>query len=217
MAALPLKPEYGPTLGQMLSPRWRRVPRVARALVWVAVVAFVGVVVAGVLRLEPATISYGGGPVNFHFSYKDMFRARPDVGGYVKVTRRSAKGVLEDSFAVEPLVLAPYGGGLSVELPLYASRYIRGLERRDSTFLLRGEGKTRVNTVPGYNVFYTTSIDGREVWGRDVLLLPERAGARDGVVISMLTSPTASSQVKTPVEVATAGVLQRALHTFTFS
>ena len=34
------------------------------------------------------------------------------------------------------------------------------------------------------------------MYGRDVLLLPEqRAGVREGVVIAMLTSPTASAQV----------------------
>jgi hypothetical protein len=217
MAALPLKPEYGPTLGQILSPRWRRVPRAVRALVWLAVVALLGIVVAGVLRFEPATISYGGGPVNFHFSYKDMFRTPAERGGYVKVVRHKSGGELEDSFAVEPLVLAPYSGGLNAELPLYASQYVRALQQRDAGFQLRGEGKTRVNTVPGYNVFYTTIIQGRQVWGRDVLLLPEQTGVRNGVVIVMLTSPKANSQVKSPVEVGTAGVLQRALHTFTFS
>jgi hypothetical protein len=180
-------------------------------------VVLVGIVVAGVLRFEPATISYGGGPVNFHFSYKDMFRAQPDPGGEVKVVRRKHGGWLEDSFAVEPLVLVPYSGGLNAELPLYASQYVRALQQRDAGFQLRGEGKTRVNTVPGYNVFYTTTIQGRQVWGRDVLLLPERPGVRKGVVIVMLTSPKTNSQVKSPIEVATAGVLQRALHTFTFS
>ena len=47
--------------------------------------------------------------------------------------------------------------------------------------MLRGEGKTRVNTVPGYEVLYTATVDGREMYGRDVLLLPERPGAREGV------------------------------------
>ena len=33
MAAIPVKPEYGPTLGHMLEPRWRRAGSVTRALV----------------------------------------------------------------------------------------------------------------------------------------------------------------------------------------
>jgi hypothetical protein len=54
------------------------------------------------------------------------------------------------------------------------------------------------------------------MWGRDILLLPERAGAREGVDIMMLTSPTADSQVDSPTEVGSAGVLSRPLRTFSF-
>ena len=82
--------------------------------------------------------------------------------------------------------------------------------------MLRGEGKTRVNTVPGYHVLYTAQIEGRTMWGRDVLLLPERPGVREGVDIVMLTSPTANAQITSPLEVATAGVLLRPLKTFSF-
>jgi hypothetical protein len=81
---------------------------------------------------------------------------------------------------------------------------------------LRGEGKTRVNTVPGYQVLYSTRIAGQEVYGRNVLLLPAHPGVRRGVEIVMLTSATASSEVKAPSEVASTGVLLRPLKTFTF-
>jgi hypothetical protein len=48
------------------------------------------------------------------------------------------------------------------------------------------------------------------------LLVPERAGERDGVNIRMLTSPTASAQVSSPLEVGETGVLLRPLKTFLF-
>jgi hypothetical protein len=54
------------------------------------------------------------------------------------------------------------------------------------------------------------------MYGRDVLLLPERPEVRDGVAIEMLTSPSASSKVTSPLEVASAGVLEKPLETFTF-
>ena len=41
-------------------------------------------------------------------------------------------------------------------------------------------------------------------------------GAREGVVIVMLTAPDANAQVSSPLEVASAGVLLRPLKTFTF-
>jgi hypothetical protein len=133
----------------------------------------------------------------------------------VRIERRSPGGELEDSFAVAPLRLPRYVGSVSGELPLYASGYISELSKKYSGFLLRGEGKTRVNTVPGYNVLYTVMIEGRRLYGRDVLLLPERPGARDGVAIEML-STTTSSKVSSPLEVGVSGVLEKPLKTFTF-
>jgi hypothetical protein len=176
----------------------------------------VALVIGAVLTLENAHYSHGG-TVPFAFSYRGLYRVQPDPGGYVKVVRRRADGSLEDSFAVEPLALPPYSGSLSGELPLYAEGYIRSLQRRYRAFVLRGEGKTRVNTVPGYHVLYTADVEGQTMWGRDVLLLPETPGARLGVDIVMLTTPTSSSQVSSPLEVASAGVLLRPLKTFSFS
>ncbi len=54
------------------------------------------------------------------------------------------------------------------------------------------------------------------MYGRDVLLVPEQAGARRGVVISMLTSPSANAQVTSPLLVAGSGVLTEPLRTFSF-
>ena len=86
-----------------------------------------------------------------------------------------------------PLLLPPYTVGVGAELPLYATSYIEGLRHRYTGFVLRGEGKTRVNTVPAYAVAYTARIAGRTVYGRDILLVPERPGARAGVHIVMLS------------------------------
>lgn len=214
MAAVPLKPEYGPTLGQLLAPRWRAAPGAVRAAVIAAAIGLVLTAIGVVLTLEDATISHGG-PVPFSFHYRHLYRTAPDPGGYVKVQRRS-NGRLEDSFAVEPLRLPPYQGSLNGELPLYASGYIQGLAARYAGFELRGEGKTRVNKVPAYNIFYTADVEGRRMYGRDVLLLPERPGVRDGVDIVMLTSPTANREITSPSQVAGSGVLETPLHSFTF-
>jgi hypothetical protein len=214
VASVPLKPQYGPTLGRLLAPRWHAAGRMVRGAVIAAGVGLVALAIAVALTLLPARISYGG-VAPFHFSYRGLYRTAPAPGEYVRIERRSG-GRLEDSFAVSPLRLPPYAGGLSGELPLYASGYIRELSGRYTDFVLRGEGKTRVNTVPAYNVFYTATVEGREMYGRDVLLLPEGSGVRDGVAIEMLTSPSATLQVTSPLEVASAGVLEEPVETFTF-
>ncbi len=214
MAAIPLKPEYGPTLGQLLEPRWRAASRLGQTVVVAASVGLLALAIGAGLTLENAHISYGG-PTPFHFSYRGLYRTAPDPGEYVRVQRRG-DGRLEDSFAVGPLQLPPYAGSLSGELPLYAAAYIAGLRAHYTGFVLRSEGKTRVNTVPAYAVMYTARIEGRMMYGRNILLLPERPDVRAGVQIVMLALPMASSQVTSPLLVGTTGVLERPLETFTF-
>ena len=78
---------------------------------------------------------------------------------------------------------------------------------RFADFVLQGEGMAKVNGVYGYAVFYTAVAGGREMWGRDVLLLPERPGVREGVAIEMLTPAVATSTVSAPIEIGNAGAL----------
>lgn len=211
-----MKPEYGPTLGQLLAPRWHAASLLVRAPIIAAGAGLVVAIVALVLTLENATFSHGG-KVPFSFSYRDLYRVRADPGGYVKVQARSSDGALRYSYAVDPLRLPPYSGGVSGELPLYAVAYIRGLSQRDRDFVLRGEEKTTaIATVPGYEVLYTAEVEGRKMFGRNVLLLPERPGVREGVQVVMLAPAPASSRVTSPTEIASTGVLERPLTTFTF-
>jgi len=72
------------------------------------------------------------------------------------------------------------------------------------------------NTELGYQILYTSTVDGRRMYGRNVLLLPPHAGAREGVALVMLTATNASPQVASPMEVASTGVLLRPLKTFSF-
>jgi hypothetical protein len=212
--ALPIKREYGPTLGQLLSPRWRAASRTTRALATAAAAGLLVLALALPLALENAHYSRGG-EVPFSFSYRGLYRALPDAGGYVKVERLGHDGRLEDSFAVAPLRLEPYAGWLVGELPVFASSRIAALAGRYPNFVLRAEGKTRVNTVPAYQVIFTATVGGQTMFGRDVLLFAQRPNVRKGVEITMLTTPTASRQVSSPLEVASAGLLLRPLKTFT--
>jgi hypothetical protein len=215
MAAVPMRPEYGPTLGRLLEPRWRAASRLVRAAVIAGLAMLVLLAAALALQLQSAGYSHGG-RVPFGFKYKGLYRTAPDAGAYVKVQSRDGADVPRYSYEVYPLTLPPYAGSASGALPSYATGYIAALRARSSDFELRGEGKTRVNTVPGYQVLYTTRVDGREMYGRDVLLVPPREGARAGVTIAMLTAADATKEVKAPSEVASTGVLLRPLKTFTF-
>ncbi len=210
-----MKSEYGPTLGQLLAPRWRVASRATRAAVIAAGLALVVLAAAIALRLQSASYSQGGS-VPFSFHYKQLYKVRADAGAYVKVESRAGDGALRYSYEVYPLSLPAYAGSVSGELPRYASEYIEGLRASSTGFELVGEGKTRVNSVPGYQVLYTLRLAGREMFGRNVLLTPPQSGVRKGVLIVMLTAASASAEVKAPSEVASTGVLLRPLKTFTF-
>jgi len=214
MASLPIKPEYEPTLGQLLAPRWHAASPAARRATIALGAALAIAAIALVLTLLNASYAHAG-RVPFSFGYRGLYRVAPDPGGYVKVQQLGATGRLEYSFAVDPLTLPSYTGELAAELPIYASSYIDALRRRVPGFALLGEGKTRVNTAPAYDVLYTTVQQGRELYGRDVLLVPERPGAREGVDIVMLTAAGASRQIEGPMEVASTGVLLHPLRSFT--
>lgn len=219
MPAVPLKPEYGPTLGEILAPRWRGASGGARGL-WVTALALLVAAVAGAaLTLVSPTIS-AGGSVPFSFAYGGLYRTSAGPGEYVRVWRLEG-GRLEDSFAVGPLTLPPYRGELGAALAMYAAGEIPRLAAArvpgQSGFLLRGEGRTQIDSVSGYatyNIFYTTTLGGREMYGRDVLLLPERPGARRGVTIAMLTSAAGNRQVTSPLDVGIKGALEEPLSTF---
>lgn len=211
MSSIPLKPRYGPTLGRLLGPRWRAFAPVVRGVLIVAGVLLLALAVGGALTVLDASYSHGG-RVRFSFKYKGLYRTTPDPGGYVKAIR-SSNGRLRDSFAVAPIVLPPYTGSATGELPLFAAAYTRTLSRRFPHFELKGEGKTRITSaLAGYDVRYSALVDGHLMYGRDVMLLPPGHRVREGTVLEMLTDEHAS--VARPV--ANSGVLEKPLKTFTF-
>jgi hypothetical protein len=215
MSAIPLRSEYGPTLGALLAPRWRSTSPLARTVIRLAVLLLVLGALALALTLENAHYSHGG-RLPFGFSYRGLYRVPPRPGAFVDLRSPHSGGPLRYEFAVGPLRLPAYSGELSGELPIYANAYIRALPQRFAGFVLEGEGRTKVGKLPAYEVLYTTRVDGTEMYGRNVLLVPERTGERDGVEIVMLTSTTASSQIKGPNEVGSKGILLRPLKTFSF-
>src|SRR4051812_25513368 len=120
MAALPIKPEYGPTLGRLLAPRWHALPALARRAAIAAVVVLAAVVAGAVLALLDASYSHGG-RVPFSFRYRSLYRVKPDPGGYVRVEKRGSEAALLYSLAVDPVTLPPYRGELSGAIPIFAA------------------------------------------------------------------------------------------------
>jgi hypothetical protein len=211
MASVPLKSQYGPTLGKLLEPRWRSAAPAVRTIAIAVGLGLLALAGAAVLMLLDASYSHGG-RVPFSFKYKGLYRTATEPGDYVTLVH-TAGGLLEDSYAVAPLVLPPYRGEATGELPLFATGYDRALAARFTHFRLEGEGKTRISsTLAGYDVLYSALVDGHTMYGRNVMLLPGGHGVREGVVLEMLSSEPAT--ISLPV--ASSGVLETPLKTFSF-
>jgi hypothetical protein len=211
MTSIPLKPQYGPTLGKLLEPRWRSAAPTTCAFAIAVGVGLLALMIAIVLNLLNASYSHGGA-VPFSFEYRGLYETAPNPGGYVRVARSSGTK-LEDSYAVAPFSIGPYVGSVTGELPLAAAAYTNKLAIRFHGFRLEGEGKTRISsTLAGYQVLYSALLDGQELYGRDVILIPPHQGASKGVVVEMLSNEPAS--VSKPV--ASSGVLETPLKTFAF-
>ena len=142
MVAVPIKPEYGPTLGRLLSPRWRAASPLARGLVRVCVA---GVRRAGDRRLPDArerALLPRRQRVPFSFSYRGLYRVAPAARRVreARAPRAQTAGWRTPSRSSRSM-LPPYSGALTGALPLYAAGYIRALrsQRRGLRAARRGQ------------------------------------------------------------------------------
>lgn len=129
-------------------------------------------------------------PVSFHFDYATgMVRMRSGPGAYVKFEKRRG-GVLVESFEVSPLSLKGQTGPPTAYLPLLIERYRRAVARRYPSARFVQEGRAKVNTLPGYQIFFIAKNRGPgdgELDGR-VVLLPQY-DLKKGVVLTALAGP----------------------------
>src|SRR3954468_20214107 len=115
-----VRPEFGPTLPELLGPRLRALPRAAAPAVGVRAAVVVALAVYAY-----ATRGSGASqrtvvvraPVAFNFIYRAPFaKQTPRAGELVRI------GGPGHAFSVRPLRLAPYRGDSSGVLPVLATR-----------------------------------------------------------------------------------------------
>jgi hypothetical protein len=186
VTAAPVKPEFGPALPELLRRRLDRAPAWARRGLWAAVVAATAaiVVAVGLLASKPSYSHGGALPFSFPYSPR-LHRVASHPGGFVRVEQRRA-GRLVQSFEVAPLRLGAYEGRMFAELPLFADGYIRRLRSTLPGFQLVYEGRTPPTNPLGYQILYSyRGPAGEDVFGRDELLLRDRPGAREALLLVM--------------------------------
>src|SRR4051812_26406713 len=182
-----VRPEFGPTLPELLGPRLRALPRVGQAAV-----ALLALIVVAVAVYAYATRGSGAlqrtvvvrAPVAFNFIYRAPFaKQTPRAGELARVGGRG------QSFSVRPLRLAPYRGDSSGVLPVLATHLATRMAKTYDDFLVRQEGRANVNRQQGYELLFQFRRGGKLAYGRRMLLMTAPTG-REGADLLMLAPRT---------------------------
>lgn len=206
-----VKAQFGPTLAQILGRRSRGL-RVA-VVVLLALAVIVGAALALRARTQDSAVIVRG-PATFNLVYGQQLTRVPQPRSLLAL-RRERHGLFLDSYVVRALDLPPYRGTVGGTLPVYAAGYLDALSRRYGDYELAGEGRTRINNAGGYQVFLRAKRDGRTLYIRHLLLVPDGPeGARRGVVLELESTPAAGTP--NALGVGNAGPLKQALRSFRF-
>jgi hypothetical protein len=208
-----VRPEFGPTLPELLGPRIRALPRPARlALAAVAALVVLAILYAlfkpeGATKRKNAVIVRT--PVAFNFVYRQPFaKEQPQQGELARV------GSKAQAFSVRALNLPPYKGDAAGFLPLYAAQQEAQMAKDLPGFVWRADGRANINKQQGFEiVFQFRRSDGTLTYGRRIFLLPD-VTARQGVDI-WATAPRSPSIVRAD-DVGHNGGLKTALRSFRF-
>jgi hypothetical protein len=201
-------PEHRPTLREELAP----LPPAARwAVLGGLVVLLLGIVVAllGSDSTAAGERIVRDGSIAFNLRVAPgMSQLTPGPGELLHLERKG-----QDSMIVEPLELPAYKGDVGGILPVVASRELDGLKERFPGLELVDEGKTRINQVVGYTLAFRVSRTPR-MYGRLTLLPQPTPGARDGVKLLMLASPSGGAAKAS--DVGSSGRLKTPYRSFRF-
>ena len=170
-----VRPEFGPTLPELLAPRVRALGRRGRvALCAAAVLLVLAVVAALALRDgDGRTTVVVREPIAFNVLVPpSLVRVAPQGGEVLRL--QSPPGTeAPQRLTATPLRLAPYRGDAGATLAVLTVGLIEEMRAELPGFVLRGDGRARVNQAPGYQISYQARIGGRTTYGRRVLVLPE--------------------------------------------
>ncbi len=216
-----VREELGPSLPELLEPRWRVLSSGRRiALVAAGVLLCVALVaVRAVLRDDPLRVLIVKGSPAFNLVYRsELEQAAPRPGELVRLQSGPNVRTLE-RFVVRPLTLPPYRGDVSSAYLLLASRRLAELKAADPSVGYRGEGKARINFIPGYQLAYQTRRDGKLFFGKIFFLAPEPAAGdaqtREGVELD-LQSQFSTQTTTNLTDVGNTYLLKAPLRSFRF-
>ena len=215
-----VRPEFGPTLPELLAPRWRELGGRARVAVGLAALLAVVAVLAGLTALRDSdgrSHLVVGEPIAFNLLQPaSLARVAPRDGEVLRLQSR-AGAAAPQRFTARPLRLAPYRGDVTATLMMLASRLSDEMRATVPGYVWRGDGRSSVNRAPGYQILYQARIGGRTTYGRRVLVVPDAGDgpqAREGVDLDLRAAR--SNAVPNVEAVGRNGALKLPLTSFRF-
>ena len=203
-----VRAEYAPPLTQ-LEPRW-----ISRAVIALLAVVAVFAVVRAIQPDETGIDVVRTSPLPFNFRYPpELTEVRPKAGELVRLERRR-DGLFIQAFAVAPLELPPYEGEVLGFLPAWATSEIERLSGLYDEFEFVEESPARVNEAGGYEIVFRARLDGRRLYGREVVLPEPKPGTRRGVRLILESTPAAG--VGRAEDVGVRGFNKRPYRSFRF-
>jgi hypothetical protein len=213
-----VRPEFGPTLPELLGPRIRRLPRVAQlalaAVAAIVVVALVAVLLRGSRDTRPHAVVRA--PIAYNLIYPPPLQRVQPRGGETLRIQTPAGTSAPQSFAVSTLRLPAYHGDSTGILTLMSANLISRMRATIPGFVWRGDGRVSYNHQPGYEILFQAKIGGRTTYGRRTLLVPDSATPpHEGVDIMILAARSAAIP-RVDAVAASTGALKTAIRSFRF-
>ena len=179
-----LRPGFGPSLPAVLRERFGIAPRTLVIVAGVVAALIAAGALYAVLTDPEKQLVHKGDPVfNLLYDSDVLHVTDPRPGELERLEGRRRR--VSVAVTVRPLRLPPFRGDVAKGLlPVHAQRYMDDLRRRDPTFKIRDEGRSTVNTSPGYQIAYETGPADDKTYWREIFVVPDEEAPREGVVLT---------------------------------
>jgi hypothetical protein len=213
-----VRPEFGPTLPELLGPRVRALPRAGQAVL---------AALAAIVVLALAFLLLGGGgeerttvvvrePIAYNLVYPPALQRVQPQGRETLRLETAPRAADPQSFAVTPFTLPPYRGDSTGVLTGMSGNLITRMRATIPGFVWRSDGRVNYNRQPGYEILFQAKIDGRTWYGRRTLLVPGGdQPPREGVDITLMAARSEAIPRVDAVGSAS-GALKTAIRSFRF-
>jgi hypothetical protein len=180
-----VRPEFGPTLPELLAARGMSRRAIASSAILVVVVAVGGWALLQSLRDREHLKA--DGPPAFNLVYPPSALHEAPRRGDELVRLEGRRRNVSVEITARPLDVPRYAKGDVVAgyLPVLAERRLHELGELYGPVDVHDEGKARINDLPGYQIGFSAGLPAGALFGRDTYLLPDDPQATEGVLLSL--------------------------------